>query len=67
MLNWLVWNRTVLMFKCVLMLNGTAWNTAVSTCKQYTLKGICFLCETELFKIELFWHSIECKYYLHLY
>ena len=73
MLNWLVWNTTVLTLKlwtyaksnclisnCFCMLNWIVWNRTFLTLKLY-------LHETELFNIELFWNLTVRKQNLYLY
>ena len=54
MLNWIVWNGTVLYAKWIV------WNRIVLTSKLYVRK-------TKLFEIELFWHLTVCKQKLYLY
>ena len=49
------------------MLNGIVQNRTVLTFELHTyaklncLKWNCFVCQTELFEIEQFWHSSVCK------
>ena len=61
MLNWTTWNRTFWHWNCVLMLNWIVWNSTVFDFET------AYLCWTELFEIELFWHLTVCGENLFLY
>ena len=54
-LNWITWNRTFLTLKLLTYAKLSCLNKAI------------FVCLTELFEIELFWHSNVCKQKLYSY
>ena len=63
MLNWIVWNRTVYMYKDEFGIKK-AYNDWYAIKRKQTKPLTSFTCQTEWLEIELLFYLTECKQYI---